>query len=146
MIHTENCLLHQQELVISHEIHFRMTLFGWQTKFNGIALTKRCRPQFKELMHAQANDFHKRLVEDININRVKDLAMHEEVMKSGWLEDRLAILANYLIGLMQVRAFAKPERYLLHLFRVRIPSMIVFVKNTLVNAFVPALRHFLSLF
>lgn len=103
LTHMENGRQYHSKLHISHESQYRATLFRWQNQFNAIDITRRFRPQFKELMHAQANDFHKQLLDDINLNHAKDMAMHEEVMRNGWTDDRATLIANHFLALMQVR-------------------------------------------
>ncbi|XP_055336001.1 uncharacterized protein LOC129586685 isoform X2 [Paramacrobiotus metropolitanus] len=87
---------------VSHDLQFQNTLFRWQNTFCSLDAAIRCRPQFKELLHSQVVDFHKSLVDDIGANRTKNIFVQEEIMKNGWVEDRMAVMADNYISLIQL--------------------------------------------
>ncbi|OQV17509.1 hypothetical protein BV898_08442 [Hypsibius exemplaris] len=98
----DSCRKSYFHLAISHALHFSEPLYKWQLRFNAIEQVKRTRVQFKELLHAETVDFHKTLTENINVCRQKDTALHDEIMRSGWLEDLLSVMFNSFVGLIQL--------------------------------------------
>ena len=70
--------------------------------FNGISDGLRCDEEFRCEMHQRVDDLRERLWAICDERKEQAEKERLGIMASGWVEDRLGLLVNYFISLMQM--------------------------------------------